>query len=81
MMAAVSLWCSNDTSGKVGIALAHQHSSVVVVGWKTKGHKTASNLDVLEPEGFIPPKKDFGYLTLAQYQCDSPSGFKPLPKR
>ncbi|MFZ3023469.1 putative natural product biosynthesis protein [Pseudomonas sp.] len=81
MVAAVSLWCSNDTSGKVGIALAHQHSSVVVVGWKTKGHKTASSLEVLEPEGFIPPKKDFGYLTLAQYQCDSPSGFKPLPKR
>ena len=41
MMAAVSLWCSNDTSGKVGIALAHQHSSVVVVGWKARGHKTA----------------------------------------
>lgn len=81
MMAVASLWCSNDTTSKVGIVLAHQHSPVVVLGWKTKGHKVSSTLDVLEPEGLVVPKKDFGYLTLTQYRFARPSGFKPLSRR
>jgi uncharacterized repeat protein (TIGR04061 family) len=80
MLATVSLWCSNDQSGKVGIALAHSHSPLVVIGWKSKGHSARSALDVLEPQGFTPPSKDFGYLTLAQYPFDLLRRFKALPK-
>lgn len=79
LAAAASLWCDNDTSEHVGIAIVHRDSTLVVVGWKAAGRRVGSTLEVLQPEGRSRTPGDFACLRLPQRPYSLENNFDALP--
>lgn len=81
MLAAASLWCDNDRSGNLGIAIAHHQCAGLVVGWKAAAGKGSATLDVVPPGPSRWSEAGFGCGLLARPPLSLDGALAPVFRR